>query len=197
MAVILNAGFHGHVTVQDKAGRELHQRYIASEAEGHRFIGQYGKSVVQGWSILKASMIPIRTDNCRDFCKDFFLPTFVNNALAVNNCVLKIVASIFAILWDLATFLPRFIATPFRLIYNCNSPVQPHPLTQFGANAARIILHKEIVEIQGDQANWKIQEMQLDVCTKESPDMESRSKIMSHRTNFARFSDGHWYGICQ
>lgn len=50
-----------------------------------------------------------------DFAKDLFLPTFINRALKVDGLASKIFTSIGAIALDLFTFIPRLIATPFRI----------------------------------------------------------------------------------
>lgn len=116
MSIILNPGFSGYVSVESDS-KEFYKQDIHSFKEATDFIDLYGKSV-PGGSLLRATVIPLRTDCWGDFAKDFFLPTFINHAIKVDNVVLKIIASVFAIALDIVTFIPRLIASPFRAIYN-------------------------------------------------------------------------------
>ncbi len=46
-----------------------------------------------GW--LESLIIPVRTDNCDNFCKDFFLPGFFNEALKTHDLGLRVILCIF------------------------------------------------------------------------------------------------------
>jgi len=106
------------VVIENESNKErLLVKKFSSVEEYYSFIDKYGKSV-SSYSLLKSTLIPLRTDNWKDFAKDIFLPTFVNHALRINNFVLRIFASIFALTLDVITFIPRVIVSPFRAIYN-------------------------------------------------------------------------------
>lgn len=125
MAIILNPGFSGIVSIKNDQV-ELYRKNVQSPAEAQNFINTYGKSV-RGYTLWRASLIPLRLDNWKDFAKDLFLPTFINFALKVNNIALKIFASPFAIAFDVLTLIPRLLLTPLRFHYNGKNK-QEHPL---------------------------------------------------------------------
>lgn len=125
MSIALNPGFSGSISVMGKSN-ELYRQEIHSFKEATDFVNKYGKSV-PGESLWKATIIPLRTDNWKDFAIDLFLPTFINHAIKVDNIALKIIASLFAIALDIITFIPRLVASPFRAIYN-NKHKSEHPL---------------------------------------------------------------------
>jgi hypothetical protein len=113
MSVVLNPGFSGYVAVEDQSGKEIFRKAITSPKEAKEFVDMHGKSV-PGYSMLKASIILPRTDNIRDLSKDLFLPTFINHALKVNNFILRLFASVIAIIFDVITLIPRLIVFPFK-----------------------------------------------------------------------------------
>lgn len=127
MDVNLSNGYTANIQIKDKEGCVLYQQPCSSEEELKAFIHSYGKSK-NGWSFIQTAMIPLRTQNLKDFSKDFFLPTFVNFALKINNLALKIIASIFTIILDIATAPLRLLTTPFRIYYNRKRPESEHPL---------------------------------------------------------------------
>jgi len=116
MSVNLEFGYKGYVAVQDMKGRDLYRREIQSDREIDPWIAA-NKPGVQGWGVLKSSFVPVRVDNLADFARDLFLPTFVNHVLKINNVCLKIIAALFAIPWDLITYLIRSATWPIRLAY--------------------------------------------------------------------------------
>lgn len=125
MNVDFNPSFSGYISVEDKQGKELFRNEIHSEVEIKEFLEANGESVPYH-SMFKACFIPIRTNSWHFLAKDLFLPTFINRAIKVDNIVLRILASCFAIILDVITLLPRLIATPFRIVHNRNS--NDHPL---------------------------------------------------------------------
>ena len=74
-----------------------------------------GKSTV---SIIPATFKPVRTNNLKNFSKDFFLPTTVNHAIKVQNTVGKIFAVLAALILDALTFPIRFLTCIPRVILN-------------------------------------------------------------------------------
>jgi hypothetical protein len=129
MSVNLEFGYKGYVAVQDTKGRDLYRREIKSDKEIEPWI-EANEPSVQGWGILKSSFVPVRVDNCADFARDLFLPTFVNHVLKINNVRLKIIAALFAIPWDLMTFPIRFIAWPIRYSLYNSKPLPVEELIQ-------------------------------------------------------------------
>ncbi len=67
-------------------------------------------------SLLKGLIIPIRTKG--SFVRDLFLPTFLNQAIKVQNLFRKILAMIGAIFLDFFTLPVRLITALPRVIYN-------------------------------------------------------------------------------
>lgn len=121
----LMPGYSGNVCIEDKQQNVLYTREFLSEEVANDFIAKYGNSA-PNISFLKASLVPVRTDNGIDFAKDLFLPTFFNHALKTKDLSIKILTSAVGISWDLLTFTPRLVAAPFH-VYS-QSKIPPHPL---------------------------------------------------------------------
>jgi hypothetical protein len=114
MGANLIFGYTGFVAVQDVSGNDLYRSPIQSKKEMDDWI-KANELSVEGWGITKSSFVPVRVDNCDDFSKDLFLPTFVNHVLKINNLFFKLLASIFALPWDVLTLPCRLIGVFFRL----------------------------------------------------------------------------------
>lgn len=56
-------------------------------------------------SWLESLIIPVRTDNLSNFCKDFFLPGFFNVALKTKDVALKIFLCIIMPIYDCLNLL--------------------------------------------------------------------------------------------
>jgi len=74
-----------------------------------------GKDTV---SIIPATFKPVRTNNLKDFSKDFFLPTTINHAIKVQHVVGKIFAILASLVLDVATFPIRLLTVIPRVISN-------------------------------------------------------------------------------
>ncbi len=74
-----------------------------------------GKNAV---SIIPATFKPVRTNNLKNFSKDFFLPTTVNHAIKVQNMVGKIFAILASLVLDVLTFPIRLLTVIPRVISN-------------------------------------------------------------------------------
>lgn len=127
MGIHLAPGFQANIQIRDKEGTVLYQQPCQSSQEVNEFIQQNGGSK-EGWSLIRGTIIPLRTQNFKVFSKDFFLPTFVNFSLKINNIALRIIASVFAIALDVITAPIRLLTTPFRVFYNDRHPETRHPL---------------------------------------------------------------------
>lgn len=80
-----------------------------------------------GYNCCIALFKPIRTNNCKNFIKDFFLPSVVNVAWKVESLAYQLFMIIFLLPWDLLTFPVRVFTTLPRCIANRNAP--EHPLS--------------------------------------------------------------------
>ncbi len=123
----LTPGFQGHIRIEDSQHRGLYQKDCATTQEVKDFVNANGGSKI-GYGLTEMLVMPLRTDNLKDFATDLFLPTFFHFALKVENVVLRALASIVAIVVDVATVLIRLVATPIRFYYNTQYPEPVHPL---------------------------------------------------------------------
>jgi hypothetical protein len=92
----------------------LYEQKFNSKSDCYAFIQRNGTSI-EGSSLLRATIIPTRTSNKSELLQDVLLPTFVNHALNIENLFSKVIGSMFAIMLDILTLIPRLIATPFKI----------------------------------------------------------------------------------
>lgn len=200
MSVVLNPGFSGYVSIQDQTKAEIFRKDLSSAQEAKDFIDTYGISK-PGYSLLKASFIPTRTDNIRDFAKDLFFPTFVNRALQVHSIILRIFASLAAIALDVVTFMPRLFLSPLKAICDYKNNTE-HPLATLIKNhpasaqaikngILKINVHFQDVKINSDRVLFRrAKEYVLDgsvpVAIKHLPQVEEslKSNYASTRTTY-------------
>jgi len=76
-------------------------------------------------AIIPAIFKPLRTNNLKNFSKDFFLPTLVNHAIKVQCTVVKIFAILTALVLDVLTFPLRLIIVIPRAISNAIQEENP------------------------------------------------------------------------
>lgn len=82
--------------------------------------------------VIPATVVPVRTGNGKNFCKDFFFPTLFNQALTIKNLAVKIIASLAALILDIATFPLRLLtAAPWVLINRKSAKNESHPLWRY------------------------------------------------------------------
>ena len=74
-----------------------------------------GKSTI---AIIPATFKPVRTNNLKNFSKDFFLPTTLNHAIKVQHTVGKIFAILASLVLDVLTFPIRLLTVIPRVISN-------------------------------------------------------------------------------
>ncbi|MBS0620677.1 MAG: hypothetical protein JSS61_04375 [Verrucomicrobia bacterium] len=72
---------------------------------------------------------PIRTHNWKDFAKDFFLPTVVNQAFRTNHIAIQIFIFLGGLVQDILTFPIRVITCIPR--YFMNPRKEDHPFYQY------------------------------------------------------------------
>lgn len=82
-----------------------------------------------GW--LESLVIPVRTDNLNNFCKDFFFPGLFNQALKTHDVATKIFLCIFMSIYDIISLPIRLITVIPRYLYNAAHPKESHPLYQY------------------------------------------------------------------
>lgn len=129
MPVNLTPGFRANIQIQDAQNQTLFEKDVNSSDEVKEFVNKYGKSK-EGWGLFHSTVMPLRTDNFKDFAIDLFLPTFVHFAQKINNFAQKLFASVCAIAFDLLTFPVRLLTAPFRIHYNYKHPEEEHPMMQ-------------------------------------------------------------------
>lgn len=157
MSIHLNPGYQATIQIKDKHDHLVYQKSCSSEYEVKAFIRQYGKSKY-GWSLLRGTVIPLRTQYPKDFLKDLFLPTFLHFSLKINNMALKIIGSIFAVMLDITTFPIRLITTPFRIYYNYKYPDEKHPLIHLIEDQSRF---QKTIENNKVNLCYEVQNVQI------------------------------------
>lgn len=128
MSITIVPGFVGTVQIKNNEDLLLEKKF-SSKKEMDAFTTKYGKSK-PGWNIISGAFSIIRTDNCKNFSEDLFLPTVFNFALTVNDFAVRIFAIICALAFDVITFPLRLIMMPVRLIKTGCKPENPHPLIE-------------------------------------------------------------------
>lgn len=84
----------------------------------------------------ESTLITVRTNNLGHFCKDFFLPTLINQALKANDIALKILMTSICLVLDLCTLPLRLITIVPRHFYNNHYQKHNHPLYKYLLNHA-------------------------------------------------------------
>lgn len=176
--------YSGHIKICTKQGDELWRKEIFSSQEAQEFIQKYGKTVQKpDW--VKATILPIRTDNLNNFAKDLFLPTFVNQTLKIHNVGLRSFASFFAIMLDVITFIPRVLLSPFKAFYDHYKKEPKHPLNNLlkkQVDQLDIQIYQEIIELKNDEednnikyANKTAEKVHCWITTKVIPGVETKN----------------------
>ncbi len=80
-------------------------------------------------SMVDATLMPVRTDNLKNFSKDFFAPTVANYAIKVQGIVKKIFVILLALIIDAISFPFRLLTCIPRIIYNAKQEI--HPLHKY------------------------------------------------------------------
>lgn len=80
-----------------------------------------------------ATLKPVRTNNLKNFAKDFFLPTLVNHAIKVQHTIGRIFAILGALILDTLTFPIRLLTCIPTVIINARK--EKNPLKNYLVNA--------------------------------------------------------------
>lgn len=159
-SIVLVPGFQAHIQIQDANPCILYQKDCPSGSELQAFIKKHGESK-EGWSLLRGLVFPLRT-NKEDIAKDFFLPTFVNFSLKINNVALRVFASIFAITIDAISFPLRFLLTPLRIYYNYRHPEEIHPIINLLKDHPKL---KQVLANNSVQLSYNVKIVQVEDST--------------------------------
>lgn len=95
----------GNGTSWEKILKE--DRHVISYVKGYEAVG-----------LVRATLMPVRTNNFKNFAKDFFLPTIVNHAIKVQHSVGRIFAILGALILDSLTFPIRLLTCIPAVILN-------------------------------------------------------------------------------
>lgn len=138
----------------------------------------------------QAVFMPIRTSNCCDFIKDFFLPTVVNGAFKVNHVVFRIFAVLLCLPLDLLTFPLRVLTVIPRCYGNQFEKTREHPLRAYLESKTKIDLDDGPIKIEitkstqkanGDTETWtQVFEMDLPPYSQESIPMFSYGHTLKY-----------------
>lgn len=123
----------------------------------HKFPNEFGeyaaiknireKGSIEAPSCLKGLFVPLRTNNCKNFAKDLFLPLVVNGALKIECVVCRFFVLLLALPLDLLTFPIRVVMTIPRFFQNqCKAK---HPLIIYlqKLGAPSVLLNEDFVEV--------------------------------------------------
>jgi hypothetical protein len=104
-------------------------RNFASTEEFQRVTSLCDNKRRIGW--LESLVIPVRTNNLNNFCKDFFFPGLFNRALKTHDVATKIFLCIFMPICDIISLPIRLITAIPRYLYNAAHPKETHPLYRY------------------------------------------------------------------
>lgn len=108
------------------------EKKIDNDREGQLIDRVFKRMNQERIGLLRALIVPVRTDTLRNFCKDFFIPTVANYApLKCNDIALRIILCIGAAVCDFITFPLRLITVIPRYVYNAAHPKEKHKLYQY------------------------------------------------------------------
>lgn len=107
------------------------QTSLYTGAYDRALVDHFWDSSVKRVSLPEYIVIPVRTDNFSNFCKDLFFPGFIHGALKIKDLGQKIFFCILTPLWDLMTLPIRLITAIPRYIYNRIHSKEVHPFYQF------------------------------------------------------------------
>lgn len=106
-------------------------------------------------AIIPATLKPVRTNNLKNFSKDFFLPTTINHAIKAHHIACKFFAILPALALDGITLPIRFLTCVPRIWSNAGKEV--HPLKKYLINESvdKKLLESDHVRVRlGWKSNW-------------------------------------------
>lgn len=148
MNIQLTPGVTADVRIEDLNGKTvLYQNVFGSTQDLSNFIVKY-KDSKPGWSVLEGIVMPLRMDSWQHFAEDSYVPTFFHYALKTHYVALKVLA----IVLDIMTLPIRFVAIPFRALYNYMYPEEKHPIESdlgiTGHDAVNLVYEKELISVK-------------------------------------------------
>lgn len=196
-------GYRATVQILDQNKALLHEEKCASNEELQTFLQTYGNSKERS-HFLFYSFVPLRTDNANNFAQDFFFPNFLS-VLRTDNLVVKLIAALFAIAFDLATFPVRLIALPFRIWYNSAYPETPHPMLTLIKESPEIVTVEcsiyNLEEDDDDEEGYKralgyTAKLTMDIALKRFPGWLGSEFYEKHSgLSYMRDNKGEW--VCE
>lgn len=116
----------GNLEVRNLESKAIWQTLISKDEQG-KVLQLLNSAETVG--LLGATLRPVRTNTLKNFGKDFFLPTTVNQALRVKSLVKRVFAILGSLVLDTLTFPLRIITCiPAFLMH---SKPQKHPFYQY------------------------------------------------------------------
>lgn len=112
------------LTLSNESGVEILRKGFQSLEEFVQFNRTYLTSY-KGYGLFSFALYPLRTE---DVLSDLIFPTLVHQAFKTKTLGRRILGTIAALLFDLATLLPRVALAPFRCRYKQGAVRPKHPL---------------------------------------------------------------------
>lgn len=157
MSIALTPGYQAIIKLCNASNNDvLYQCRFSNESQTREFIAKYAKSR-GGYSLLSSLVFPLRTDTFKNYSEDLFLPTFIHYSSKINNFVLKFLASIFAVAFDIVTVPIRIMTTPLQLYYN-NGPEEKHPILNLMRNTPQV---QKAIEGNAVDLCYEVQNVQI------------------------------------
>lgn len=106
-------------------------------------------------AVIPATLKPVRTNNLKNFSKDFFLPTTINHAIKAHHIAGKFFAILAALALDGITLPIRFLTCIPRI--RSNAGKEEHPLHKYLINqhVDKKLLESDHVRVKlGWKSNW-------------------------------------------
>jgi hypothetical protein len=116
----------GHLEVRNIENKSIWPMLV-NEEEQEKILKLLKSAETVG--VLGAVLQPVRTNTPKNFAKDFFLPTTVNQALRVKNHAIRVFAVLGALVLDTLTFPLRLVTCVPALLKN--SKPEDHPFYKY------------------------------------------------------------------
>jgi hypothetical protein len=134
-----------HIRVTNLENKSRWQKTLSNEEfEQVKLFCVRRKSIGPFSAILK----PVRTNNAKNFVKDFFLPTTLNQSAKVKQLAVKTFAVIAALFMDLPTIPIRALTCIPRM--RINAKLEEHPMLTYlkGQGADKSLLKSDKIRIK-------------------------------------------------
>lgn len=117
------------IQIKDLHENVLYEQQFPSNEQADLFFTQHSRSI-KGWGVLQGAVVPQHTSGIA-LAQDLFLPTLLHFALKIEFLALRILAGLFAAMFDLAFLALRLVTLPFKAIYmHCRPAKEEHPVSE-------------------------------------------------------------------